>query len=366
MKCALAILALFSSSALALSSEQLLAQFSEFQSSYSKVYSSQEEEQRRFLIFSENVLEAERHNRGENSWTQGINMWSDMTQAEWEETFLTGYKRMVPGEAGAGSTARTTTEQLPESVDWRQRNAVTEVKDQGACGSCWAFAATEQIESYTAIASGELEELSTQQMTSCAPNPLSCGGDGGCSGSTPPLGYNYIQLFGHIREEDYPYTSGTTMDTGSCEYDLASLRPVAAISGYDNLPANDQDAIMNHIANVGPLSISVAASNFKNYNGGIFTGCDYESNIQLNHGVQLVGYGSEDGVDFWLVRNSWGRAWGEEGYIRLLREAEPGCGTDTTTTGHVCAGGPGNDILHVCGMCGMLFETSFPLGAHRL
>ena len=113
-----------------------------------------------------------------------------------------------------------------------------------------AFAATEQIESYTAIASGQLEELSTQQMTSCAPNPLSCGGDGGCSGSTPPLGYSYIQLFGAITEADYPYTSGTTMATGSCEYDLASLSPVAAISGYDNLPVNDQDAIMNHIANV--------------------------------------------------------------------------------------------------------------------
>lgn len=118
-----------------------------------------------------------------------------------------------------------------------------------------AFAATEQIESYTAIASGQLEELSAQQMTSCAPNPLACGGDGGCSGSTPPLGYSYIQLFGHIREEDYPYTSGTTMDTGSCEYDLASLSPVAAISGYDNLPVNDQDAIMNHIANVTAFNL---------------------------------------------------------------------------------------------------------------
>ena len=98
MKCVLAILALFAASAAALSNEELLNQFSGFKAKFGKVYPSQEEEQRRFLIFTENVLEAERHNRGENSWTKGINMWSDLGQAEWEETYLTGYKRMVPGE----------------------------------------------------------------------------------------------------------------------------------------------------------------------------------------------------------------------------------------------------------------------------
>ena len=103
---------------------------------------------------------------------------------------------------------------------------------------------------HTAIASGELTVLSAQQMTSCTPNTLTCGGTGGCSGSTPPLGYNYIQLFGQVKEDDYPYTSGSTSQSGDCQYDLSSLTPVAAITGYDNLPANDQDAVMNHIANV--------------------------------------------------------------------------------------------------------------------
>ena len=101
MKCVLAILALFSSSALAVSNEELLTQFSGFKARFSKVYPSQEEEYRRFLIFTENVLEAERHNRGESSWTKGINMWSDLGQEEWEETYLTGYKRMVPGEVNS-------------------------------------------------------------------------------------------------------------------------------------------------------------------------------------------------------------------------------------------------------------------------
>eukprot|EP00091_Calanus_sinicus_P005876 TRINITY_DN163_c0_g2_i1.p1 TRINITY_DN163_c0_g2~~TRINITY_DN163_c0_g2_i1.p1 ORF type:complete len:212 (-),score=50.53 TRINITY_DN163_c0_g2_i1:37-597(-) len=185
-------------------------------------------------------------------------------------------------------------------------------------------------------------------------------------GSTPPLGYNYVQLFGQTAEADYPYQSGTTADSEDCLYDLSSLTPVASITGYDNLPANDQEAIMNHIGTVGPLAISVAANTFKDYHGGIFSGCSYDENIQLNHSVQLVGYGSEGGVDYWIVRNSWGPNWGEDGYIRMLREATPGCGTDTTTSGHVCEGGPGNAMLHVCGMCGMLFETSFPLGAHKL
>ena len=144
--------------------------------------------------------------------------------------------------------------QLPDTVDWRTKNAVTEVKDQGACGSCWAFAATEQIESYTAIASGDLVELSTQQMTSCTPNPLTCGGTGGCQGSTPPLGYNYVQLFGQISESDYPYVSGSTSQSESCQYDLSSLTPVAAITGYNNLPSNDQEAVMDHLANVNKIN----------------------------------------------------------------------------------------------------------------
>merc|ERR1712213_109901 len=103
---------------------------------------------------------------------------------------------------------------------------------------------------------GDLVELSTQQMTSCTPNPLTCGGTGGCQGSTPPLGYNYVQLFGQISESDYPYVSGSTSQSESCQYDLSSLTPVAA-------------------------------SSWSSYGGGIYNGCDYDNNIRLDHGVQL-------------------------------------------------------------------------------
>merc|ERR1719179_104186 len=107
------------------------------------------------------------------------------------------------------------------------------------------------------IATGNLPELSTQQVTACTPNPLSCGGTGGCYGSFPQLGYTYIQLFGHSMESDYPYTSGTTTETGDCMYDFTNTAPAVGITGYNTLAPNDQEAVMTHLAEVGPLAVAV-------------------------------------------------------------------------------------------------------------
>jgi len=179
------------------------------------------------------------------------------------------------------------------------------------------------IESYAAIETGTLPELSAQQVTACTPNPLSCGGTGGCYGSIPQLGYTYIQLFGHVSETDYPYTSGTTTETGDCMYDFTNTAPVVGITGYNTLAPNDQDAVMQHLAEVGPLGVAVYASGWGGYSSGVYSGCAYDSNIALNHAVQLVGYGTDEAEgDYWIVRNSWGTGWGEGGYIRLARDAE--------------------------------------------
>merc|ERR1712112_201347 len=141
-------------------------------------------------------------------------------------------------------------------------------------------------------------------------------------GSIAQLGFTYIQLFGHQKEEDYPYTSGTTMDTGACGYDYDANTPAVGIRGYNMLPSNDQEAVMTHLAEVGPLAVAVYAS-------------------------------------------SWGSSWGEGGYIRLQRQSEAQCGTDSTPMdGSACEGGPRSDEQHVCGQCGVLFDTSYPLGAH--
>merc|ERR1711988_178575 len=216
---------------------------------------------------------------------------------------------------------------LPESVDWRDKGAVSEVKDQG---SCWAFCTTEMIESYAAINTGNPPTLSSQQVTSCTPNTLSCGGTGGCMGSIPQLGYTYLQLFGHVTEDDWPYTSGNGGVTGECAYDYNGMPPAVGLTGYNTLTANDQDAVMTHLAEVGPLAVAVYASGWGGYSGGVYDGCSYDANIALNHAVQLVGYGTDDSLgDYWIVRR------GE---------------TDSTPMdGTACSGGPGNDEQHVCG-----------------
>ena len=155
---------------------------------------------------------------------------------------------------------------LPESVDWRDKGAVSEVKDQGSCGSCWAFCTTEMIESYAAISTGNLPTLSSQQVTSCTPNTLHCGGGtGGCSGSIPRLGYTYLQLFGHVAEADWPYMNGLSNVTRDCEYDYKGMPPVVGLTGYNTLPPNDQAAVMTHLAEVGPLAVAVDASSWRGY-----------------------------------------------------------------------------------------------------
>lgn len=192
-------------------------QFVRFKQKFGKEYSSAAEEQLRFKIFSANAAAAESHNAARSSsYTRGINQWSDLTQEEWEAAFLGGYRRMGPAKNSQAKATSYEVKDLPAKVDWREEGVISAVKNQGQCGSCWAFGATEQIEAYTAIASGSLVELSAQQVlkppwhksiiiqvTSCAPNTLNCGGNGGCAGSTPPLAYSYIQLFGQVLS---PYT----------------------------------------------------------------------------------------------------------------------------------------------------------------
>jgi len=339
-----------------------------FKLQHVKAYPHREEEEVRKGVFRANLRKIGAHNereeQGLETWRMAVTEFADLTEEEFKQQMLGGYVR-TPQSLG-GHAKREVASDLPASVDWREKGVVTDAKNQGSCGSCWAFATVENIESYAAINNVTLTKLSTQEVTTCTPNPMHCGGTGGCRGSIPQLGYNYVQLFGLATNADYPYWSGTTGMTGSCKYDLERRTPVVSITGYNTIPANDIEATMTHLANVGPLAVAADASPWQLYGSGVFSGCSYSSNIALNHAIQMVGYGTDPSHgDYWLVRNSWGKLWGEHGYIRLQREAELTCGTDSTPMdGTACVGGPGTDEQHVCGMCGILYDSSYPIGAH--
>lgn len=250
---------------------------------------------------------------------------------------------------------------VPASVDWRTKSGVvTPVKNQGGCGSCWAFSAAETMESALAIATGEpAPVLSPQQIVSCSPNPQHCGGTGGCDGSTQELAFEYTKTAGLTLDSYYGYTA----TTGTCETDKCV--PVAQNSGHVLLPKNNYTSLITAVANVGPIAISVAAGGmgWQIYGGGVLTGdCGWDE----DHAVQMVGYGT-DGSDYWLVRNSWGASWGEAGYIRIKRygEGKEPCGTDSTPgDGSACEGDTKPETL--CGLCGILSDSSYPTGLKKV
>jgi cathepsin L len=257
--------------------------------------------------------------------------------------------------------------ELPGRVDWRDVGVVSEVKNQGHCGSCWAFATTATVESHVALATGELYSLSPQQLVACSDNSGHCGGQGGCRGSVPQLAMDtIIEMGGWAEEWSNPYVSYMGLTDGACKGLVASSNPgKAGITGYETLPANNASAVMAALAAVGPLAINVDASSWGSYEAGIFGGCSY-TDMDINHVVVLVGYGTDEdsGLDYWLVRNSWSASWGEAGYIRLMRdpvEATP-CGVDPTPLdGTGCEGGP--EAQYPCGQCGAVFDVSYPTGA---
>jgi len=194
-------------------------------------------------------------------------------------------------------------------------------------------------------------------------------------GAVPQLAYMYASLFGVVTEEEYEYTSGDPWGAGDdqkCKFDAKTTEVTATTMGFETLPHNDQLALMHHLANNGPISTSVAASDWGLYYGGVFDGCDYDQNIAVNHAVQLVGYGTDpEGGDYWLIKNSWSTLWGDmldedhpenAGYMKLARETDAQCGTNTTPLdGSGCADG-GVESVHVCGMCAVLSDNSYPVG----
>jgi cathepsin L len=305
-----------------------------------------------------------KHNENPSfTWKKGVNHLSDRTDQEFAR--LLGYNKKLAFLTQNERKEREVwpssldTSVLPQNVDWRLMDIISEVKDQGECGSCWTFGTAESVESHFALKTGQLGALSEQQIVDCTPNPNQCGGTGGCGGGTPELAYNQIiNLNGLSSEWTYPYRSYHG-EAFSCKFNTTTTPPVAKLVNYTVLPSNQYEPVMMALAMTGPLAINVDASSWSDYEAGVFSGCDM-ANPDIDHVVQLVGYGLDERLGtYWLVRNSWSPKWGEDGYIRIARSSNPPCGLDTTPMdGTGCLGGPAN--VTVCGECALLYDVSYP------
>jgi len=278
--------------------------FVQFVQDHGKKYHSDHEFLYRFSIFQQNMAEVEIMNINSTA-VFGVTQFSDLTHDEFKHMYL--MNNLPPVEEG--EYLEIPKVQAPTKFDWRSSGAVTPVKNQGQCGSCWAFSATENIESVWKIAGHPIPSLSPQQMVDCDKDCFGCGG------GWPYRAMNYIiRAGGQDSESSYPYTARN----GQCAFKPASV--VAKIKSYKNIPKNEQQ-IKEALATTSPFSICVDASRWSSYRGGVMTANQCGRNI--DHCVQLVGYDETGAQKFWIVRNSWGTGWGESGYIRLAM------GTDT-------------------------------------
>jgi C1A family cysteine protease len=275
--------------------------FENFQAKYDKKYSDQEWG-KRMGIFAQNLARVNTQNQEHilegGDAVFGVTKFMDLTPEEFKATYLTYIPR---NESTIKRVNIEVDGPLAAEVDWRTKNAVTPVKDQGQCGSCWAFSATEAIESYAFLAGQKLQELSPQQINSCDTV------DQGCNGGNTETAYEYVIKAGGIEGGDeYPYTSGGGT-TGVCKFKAANVK--VKITGYTSVTKGETS--LKAALNNGPVSICVAADSFQTYNSGILKRCPG----QIDHCVQAVGYDTAE--NYWIVRNSWGTSWGEKGFIRI-------------------------------------------------
>ena len=301
-------------------------QFNHFQERFSKRYSDIQEFEIRFAIFRNNLINILAHNSDlTQNFTMGINQFTDLTPEEFKEQYVGGLKTEV-GSYGC-KTFSSSASGAPNSVDWRNNGAVTSVKDQGQCGSCWTFSSTGAIEGAWAISKGQLIDLSEQELVDCATG-ISYGSHG-CSGGQMEGAFKFVIEHGQCSLASYPYTA----KDGSCK----SCSSVAHISSCSDVKPNDQISLKAAVSQQ-PVSIAISADSaiFQSYSGGVITSPNCYTS--LNHGVLAVGYGTENGQNYWLVKNSWGTTWGDKGYVKIGRSSST------------------NDP----GVCGIAMDPSFP------
>ncbi|XP_050214538.1 cysteine protease XCP2 [Mercurialis annua] len=291
------------------SHDRLIDLFELWISKFGRVYESIEEKFERFEIFKDNLFHIDETNKKVTNYWLGINEFADLSHEEFKNKYL-GLKpdlskpRQYPEEFGYKDITN-----IPKSVDWRKKGAVTHVKNQGSCGSCWAFSTVAAVEGINQITTGNLTALSEQELIDCDTT-----NNNGCNGGLMDYAFAYIVANGGLhKEQDYPYI----MEEGTCDM-IKEETDVVSISGYHDVPQNSEESLLKALANQ-PLSVAIEASgrDFQFYSGGVFDG---HCGTELDHGVAAVGYGTSKGLDYIIVKNSWGPKWGEKGFIRMKRK----------------------------------------------
>jgi cathepsin L len=300
---------------------ELDSYWEEFKRAHNKQYDSQFDFVRR-LIWESNLKYVQRHNMehdmGKHSYSLGMNQFADLTHEEFKAMYLS--KTPVQPTNGTLFMSPLNVKHLPAALDWRTQGYVTPVKDQGQCGSCWSFSATGSLEGQYFRKNGELVSFSEQQLVDCSKS----FGNMGCNGGLMDSAFKYIKQNGIERESDYPYTARD----GKCSFNAGKV--VTKVTGYVDVPSKNEQKLLEAVATVGPVSVAIDAGHrsFQLYKTGVYdeTSC---SSVSLDHGVLAIGYGSEAGKDYWIVKNSWGLSWGQQGYIMMSRNKKNQCGIAT-------------------------------------